>query len=639
MRLIPERNLISSLNVVAAAILCMLGYIQAQPYYSFAKSYHTVFLNYPNEIRKTIEVIDSEDTAYVSVGGGIHAFLIKTSANGDLLWGKSFSEMISIGNSVKRTNDGGYIFVGKTQSAIPGSCSNPYQCSGAMMIKTDSVGNLEWSRRYYGSGTTANNQSQAFDVEIVNNGYIIVGESSAFSYITPNGYFETTILIRLDLNGNLLWSKNYPFYNGGAVSLVKISDNSFMIATHGFCFIKIDSVGNVINCSYLGIPCYPSPRINQMISTSDGGFLVVGKCGAPFVTSSSSLYVAKTDSLGVLEWSKAIGNGTNISQGWGIARDLDGAYVVAGVLHDSTVNKMLVLKLDTLGNVVWVNSAFFNNHSFAFSILPMNGGYLAAGLSGLSDVFVKLDGVGMFACNNMPTIVSDTIVVLQKYVTGGYTVDITSQVLFTNPGASIVSSNTGIIDSVFCETMFLDLKIEQILSPAAVPAGTSLYPSFGVKNIGTDTIFGFDFHYSYAPLGGSPIISSTTESYNDTLLPGQDVNLSSMYHFLVSLGHGNLCVYADVLNDANLSNNSLCNTIIGSTGIADQSSSVQANLVFPNPSNGFVTVRGEGVLVIYDPMGKILQSWTVSDEEIYLDLPPGFYLYAFLNQKGKLIVI
>jgi hypothetical protein len=97
-------------------------------------------------------------------------WLIKTDSSGELIWEKIFggSDFEAPG-SVRQTNDGGYIIVGRTSSYGQGS-------SDIWVIKTDEFGNLQWDRLYSGS---EREEGKAV-VQISNNSFVIAGNTESY---------------------------------------------------------------------------------------------------------------------------------------------------------------------------------------------------------------------------------------------------------------------------------------------------------------------------------------------------------------------------------------------------------------------------------------------------------------------------
>jgi hypothetical protein len=133
------------------------GYILAGYTNSYGAGYYDVWLiktdkNGNKVWDKTFGGIDGEyanavqqtsDGGYILAGytdsygsGGYDAWLIKTYANGNMVWNKTFGgSMLDIAYAVQQTSDGGYILAGL------GNCSYESGNGDAWLIKTDANGN------------------------------------------------------------------------------------------------------------------------------------------------------------------------------------------------------------------------------------------------------------------------------------------------------------------------------------------------------------------------------------------------------------------------------------------------------------------------------------------------------------------
>jgi hypothetical protein len=98
--------------------------------------------------------------------GGKGAWLIKTKANGNKLWDKTFNN--DVGNAVQQATDGGYIICGMRNSAESANAD-------ALLFKVDADGNKLWDKILTGEKWAAANSIQ----QTKDGGYaVIIGSSS-----------------------------------------------------------------------------------------------------------------------------------------------------------------------------------------------------------------------------------------------------------------------------------------------------------------------------------------------------------------------------------------------------------------------------------------------------------------------------
>ncbi len=140
-------------------------------------------------------VLQTADSGYVICGttysfgaGDADIWLIRTDADGDTLWTRTFGgDTADLGHSVFATSDGGFVLCGQTMSFGAGSYD-------AWLIKTDSIGDTLWSRTF---GGTSDDRGYSVQ-QTADGGYVIDGYTNSFGAGEGDFY-----LIKTDADGHV----------------------------------------------------------------------------------------------------------------------------------------------------------------------------------------------------------------------------------------------------------------------------------------------------------------------------------------------------------------------------------------------------------------------------------------------------
>jgi hypothetical protein len=225
-------------------------------------------------------VQQTSDGGYIIAGftnsfgaGEEDVYLIKTDANGDTLFTKTFGGgRNDEGFSVQQTSDGGYIIAGFTWSFHAGNFD-------VYLIKTDANGDTLFTKTF---GGTSNDYGYSVQ-QTSDGGYIIAGSN----------------LIKTDANGNTLFTKTL---SGNSVQ--QTSDGGYIIAGSTYSFgtgskdvylVKTDANGNTLFTKTFGGSSDDAGESVQQ--TSDGGYIIAGWTYS-FGAGSKDVYLIKTDSNG-----------------------------------------------------------------------------------------------------------------------------------------------------------------------------------------------------------------------------------------------------------------------------------------------------------------------------------------------------
>src|SRR5215467_11002153 len=204
------------------------------------------------------------------------ALVEKLDPAGKLTWARVYAASLngSVLDQIRQTTDGGYI--------AAGSFTGPNQYTGALILKLDSAGNVQWQKDLGPTSTTAayfNSVQQTAGggyvadgtsiIQTADGGYAVAGRWYDQAFNGGNGA-QGALLLKLDSSGTLQWQH---VYTGG-------------------CYLN-----GYNTCANLGAVSY------SLQQASDGGYVMVGSGDLEL---SSSVYLvpwlAKTDASGNLLW-------------------------------------------------------------------------------------------------------------------------------------------------------------------------------------------------------------------------------------------------------------------------------------------------------------------------------------------------
>jgi len=226
-----------------------------------------------------------------SFGAGLaDVYLLKTDADGNLAWSKTFGGTdYDYSQSVDLTGDGGFVIAGYTYSSGAG-------VADVYLLKTDADGNLAWSKTF---GGTQYDYGQSV-VQTSDGGFVIAGYTNSFGAGSYDVY-----LVKTYENGSMLWSRTF----GGT-----------------------------------------SSDIGQSVQqTSDGGFIIAGYTSS-YGTGGYDVYLLRTDGNGNELWHRTFG-GVNSDYSMSVRQTTDGGFVITGYTNVSGNYDVYLIKTDENGNI------------------------------------------------------------------------------------------------------------------------------------------------------------------------------------------------------------------------------------------------------------------------------------------------
>lgn len=294
-------------------------------------------------------------------------WIIKTNANGELLWQKSYgggSE--DIANDIRQTADGGYIVIGESASnTFNSDLSHHYAGNDVWILKLDALGNKQWEKNYGGSGED-----------------------------TGRAIFQTA-------DGNFIFSANSNSYDHDVVGVHDPYNYAGSYVNRDFWIVKIDPTGTIIWQTCVGgNGSEASLGAHAIALTTDGGLIVAGENYGPWAPSPFAYYnckLAKLSAGGVVEWEKTYG-GTYDDRAYAVVQTSDGGYAFAAEaqsglpevvgIHGSSgghgyYGDIWLVKTDASGNVQWKKCYGGNGTETPYALAQTSDdGFMLAGTSG-----------------------------------------------------------------------------------------------------------------------------------------------------------------------------------------------------------------------------------------------------------------
>lgn len=235
-------------------------------------------------------------------------------------------------------------------------------------IPTPEVPRILWDKTY---GNTANDMGEGVLVAD-DGGFYIVGTANLDMY--GAGKSGDIYLMRTDENGAVLWEKTYGDDQAEeGLSIARTGDGNLLLAGKtnssgaggaDAYLVKVDLDGNEIWSQTYG------SALDEMVSASalaDGGFMLWGNvvdptdivadpglAGYDGYAGRSNIYLTKVDAAGSLVWSKTFGGQANLITSGGVPAEDGGFVVVASLLRfPEPGDDLYLLKVDKNGQKVW----------------------------------------------------------------------------------------------------------------------------------------------------------------------------------------------------------------------------------------------------------------------------------------------
>ena len=163
-------------------------------------------------------------------------------------------------------------------------------------MKLNSAGTYQWSKTYGGPG----DDIATSVIQTQDGGYAVAGLSNSF------GPYNVFTIIKTDSLGNIQWNRLIEASGTGShvYSIIQISDGSFVLAgefspigvsPYDMYIVKLNSSGSIQWTRTVGGTGYD--KANSVVQSTDGGFILAGYTNS-FGAGNNDFYIVKLNSSG-----------------------------------------------------------------------------------------------------------------------------------------------------------------------------------------------------------------------------------------------------------------------------------------------------------------------------------------------------
>lgn len=309
-------------------------------------------------------------------------YLVEIDINGNFIREKNFgNELDDDATCVILANDGNYLVGGNTVT--------PAGTKDMLLVKLNSENEIYWQKNYGGIA----NEELNFIFRVKNEGYYLGGLTESYGAGSRDVY-----LVRIDENGNELWSKTYGGTNQeGGNKMVKTADGNYFLfgftQTFGagdrdFYLLKINPAGDVLWTKTYGSPNYEESQ--DMLKLKNGNYLLFGHSAA--FDLNHDMYALKINENGDILWGETYGDNAH-DGGEGALEDSDGNYLLLGRSNSfGNGEEVYLLKTNPAGEIISENNYGSTADDAGFHTLETQLSYLLIGEtngSGNYQVLVK----------------------------------------------------------------------------------------------------------------------------------------------------------------------------------------------------------------------------------------------------------
>jgi len=351
--------------------------------------------------------------------------MIKTDSIGNIVWSKTFGCKTNSGakdvaaNAIENSESDGGFYLA---GQLWNQTNNTYE---VYVLKTDSDGNKLWSKTLYNGG--------------YDKGMSVMNASGGGCYVTGwVGNSSKGFIAKVNASGTVAWQETVSKSSGTWVLQPgrQTSDGGIIVGgydnelgSYEMWIVKTNSSGSIqwqrgyaISSTYNF--CY------DVCQTNDHGYLLGGG-------GNTGINLARIDSNGTLIWSKTYSASFIYPRAYSVKQCIDKGFIILSL---DLNNNQYLMKTDSIGNIEWTSQYSGGYFINTVEQTSDNGFILAMG-----DEVVKTDENGNSGCEDtFVTFTADTLTLVTRTPTA------TAASQSSSVAAADSSTDPGITATVLC---------------------------------------------------------------------------------------------------------------------------------------------------------------------------------------------
>ncbi len=319
------------------------------------------------------DVVLTEDGNVLAVGATNHlhvppysgdVLLMKLTLEGEVLWERAWGGRgYEQARSVAPAGDEGYFVFGETDSYGAGD-------RDFLLLKLTEEGIEEWFEVYGGS-----RREWPYGMLSLSNGDLLIyGFTTAETDSARRQY-----AVRTTSRGDVVWEHVRGNSDEELVlDAIETAEGDILLCLsidEDGGLVKLDADGNVLWSQRYELSGWQFA--SQIAATDDGGFLLAGFSMSDGSLRQADTWFARCTSTGELEWETSFGDPIHDDYAQSLLRLRDGTYLIGEI-----GNGMPLVRVDGDGTVLWRRSPAGSRVHTAEALIELDdGGFLVAGLT------------------------------------------------------------------------------------------------------------------------------------------------------------------------------------------------------------------------------------------------------------------